>query len=206
MIRLFAWPQLSTAAALITAVTVILNPVMPVLPDVTVPAVFPPAGGSRPPVAARSEPPIDAVPPLPALPLASPSITAPSVVFSPARPIPAVVPTVIAAPPIPAKPDVAVPDVAVPTVPPQSLTPVPTAVPVFHVENPLGLAHTGDRPLPVVRQRLAPTVGPKPLPAAAVEPPGAPPPDGGAARSQGRVGLPGPDVAARGHRGPVNPG
>ncbi len=204
MIRLLGWQQLSTAAALVTAAAVVLNPVTPVLPDVTVPALFPPAVQS--PLRA-AQPEMAAVAPPTAVAAAAPALTLPSPAVIAAMPEPAalVSPAYPAAPPVPAAPPTALlPDFEIPTAPEELPVPLPMARPAIQVG---GIpAHAGDRPLPVARQRLVPLAGAKPLPAAAVDAPGTPDPDSGAPSARGRGGVARPDTndpSSRGHRGPA---
>lgn len=211
MIGLLAWPQLSIAAGFVAAVAVVLNPVMPILPDITVPALFPPVSGSRSSVPAQSQPPAAAIAVVPAAgpSLAVPAVPAASAVSRAGPEVPpayATAPTGVAPAPI-----LSPSDIEMPTAPEELRTAVPMAGPVVHVQSPpLGImAHAGDRLLPAFGERLGAKLnGPKPLPAAVVDSPETPPPDGGAVRSRGRVGSPRPDTtnpAPRGHRGSTDP-
>jgi hypothetical protein len=206
MIRLLAWPQLTTAAACVTAVVVVLNPVTPVLPDITVPAFSIPVGGSNSPVPALTRPAQSGSPAAviaaPAAPgLASGALPAPAAAVSASRAeiVRAATPALVASPVSPR------PGIDLDLSPAQPLAPAATTLPVVHLESPAVMLHTGDRPLPVSRQHVVLPVGPKPLPAAAVGPPDTPPPDPGALRSRVRVGSSTPDADSRGHRGPAAP-
>lgn len=213
MIRLSAWPQLSTAAAFVTAVAVVLNPVTPVLPDITVPALFPPANGRPSPMAARPASPPAAIPAPPTVP--SPAAPAVATVAAAALPDPAMrwQPAVPADLPAPiAARDLTEPAVEIAALPKELPTALlPSALPVIRIDDPpTAMTHAGDRPRSAGSQQpVAPVGANRPLPAAAVDSPGAPPtggsPDGGvhAGARSGPAG-PGPtDALTRGHRGPA---
>lgn len=206
MIRLSAWPQLGTAAGFVTAVAVVLNPVTPVLPDVTVPALFPPARGSQTPVPARPGPPAVGTAAIPAIPIvAARTLPTPAAAISgpgPAvRAVSAALPTAAASPPVSPGPDI-----ELPVAPDELRAPVPKAVPLVRIQSPPAALYTGDRPRPVARQLILQPSGPKPLPAAAVRPPETATPGTGAVRFRGRVGSPAADNAdPGGHRGPAGP-
>ena len=202
MIRFLAWPQLSTAAAFVTAVAVVLNPVSPGLPDITVPALFPPGVQTPLPAAQPKRPAVGPTAPVVVAPtLRSPAVAA--AMTDPATRWQPALPAYIADPTMPAAPAVVLsPGIEISTPPEELPATPPTAPPPFHVE---GLpAHAGDRRLPISRQGLGPLADPRPLPAAAVDSPETPTPDSGVVTSRGRGGLARPDTkepSRRGHRG-----
>ena len=210
MVHLFAWPQLGTAAALVTAVAVVLNPVMPVLPDITVPALFPPASGQRSLAPAAAQPPAAAVSAVPMMPpLATPAVP---VVSAASRPGPGIPPSSGAGPTVVAASSVRPePSIEIPLAPAELSAAGATAGLVPRVAGAaMGMApHSGDRPLPETPRPFGATLnGPRPLPAAAVDAPGTPTPADGTARSPGRVASVRPDAtdpAPRGHRSPTDP-
>ena len=96
MIRLNGWPQLSTAAAFVTAIAVVLNPITPVLPDVTVPALIPPATTDRLPArvlpehhaaATTAAPVVPAAAGPAAFPMPNAPAPPPSLLIQPAAPV-----------------------------------------------------------------------------------------------------------------------
>lgn len=201
------WPQLTAAAAFVTAVAVVLNPITPALPDITVPALFPPDTGHRlapkavPPQPAASMP-VAAAPSPPAIAATRP---APPVAWQPAAPVAAPPPSASVVVPIPREPVLEMPSM------PTQLPVISPGIPISQVAD--GMAHAGDRPGTTVSRRpfAAPVVGQRPLAAAAVDSAGPPAnagtDGGGAARPQhGRGGSPrsDPGEPARGHRGPVD--
>lgn len=88
MIKFTAGPNLGTAALLLTAGAVVLNPVLPRLPDVTVPAIFPP-GFTAPSFFSTV---LDDIPVLSDLTVQTPEAPGPA-------PVPAGVPPAVAVPP-----------------------------------------------------------------------------------------------------------
>lgn len=208
MIRFVAWPQLGTAAAFVTAVAVVLNPITPVLPDVTVPAM-PSGTGIRSRAAEPHRPSAAPVPelrlPAPAaVPVSVASPAAPGVFWQPA------LPTYAPAPALPTTPAVPqTPVVQTVSVPKELTIDVPAEPPAFQADNvPIGMAHTGDRPRVAAPGPFAsPFVGNTPRPAAAVGAPDSAGPaavDGDAVNPRGRGGAGRPDAveqAPRGHRG-----
>jgi hypothetical protein len=206
MIGLNIWPQLSTAAAFVTAIAVVLNPITPVLPDVTVPALFPPATAHRLPAEHHAA----ATTPAPAVP----ATAGPEVLPVPNTPSPP--PSLPIQPTAPVSVPAALAQVA-PSEPAQlidiDMAPTESAptLPVVQTQQPpIGMAHAGDRPRVQARRQpfATPAGGPRPLPAAAGDSPDAAGPGaGGVTRQHGRGGAERPDAggpASRGHRGPAD--
>lgn len=217
MIRFAWWPQLGVATAFVTAVAVVLNPITPVLPDITVPALFPPAAQSRVPAkAAPHRPAVEKPAPAAAPLVVAPILAAPSVaaVAPASQPYPgrAFVPT--EAPATAPAPAVETPAIEIPAVPIVLPEPVPPVVPAIRVVAPtIGMQHTGDRPrTAATRQPFGtPVAGPRPLPAAAVDPQqqsDAPSVDEGAVRqrARGQSALPDPGETTPRHRGATDRG
>jgi hypothetical protein len=206
MIGLNGWPQLGTAAAFVTAIAVVLNPITPVLPDVTVPALFPPATAHRLPAehhaAAMPAAPVGPAAVGPAVfPVPNTPSLPPAIGFQPAAPVGAPASRAQVAPSEPAQ------LIDIDMAPTQS---APT-LPVVHTQQPpIGMAHAGDRPRVQARRQpfATPAGGPRPRPAAAVgSPDAAGPGAGGVTRQHGRGGAERPDAggpASRGHRGPAD--
>lgn len=221
MIRLPAGPHLVTAAVFVTAVAVVLNPVIPTLPDITVPALAIPAE-SAPSVPA---PQANLAAPI-AVPAARPALVAPvaaasfgaiaaapqqGVVAQSAPLVSAVPPAVspIASAPMPdAVIEIGEPSAALPT--------IPAVRAAAQQEGPwLMPAYAGDRQRVVpTRQRWVQIASPAPLPAAAADAPDVAAPgdssEPGTAKLRGPREQPRSDAAEpgpqkkRGQAGPSN--
>jgi hypothetical protein len=194
------------AAAFVTSVAVVLNPVTPALPDITVPALFPPAAQTRLPAATPpAQPALAMSVPVPVAPV----LAVPAVVVAPAVSLadPGVTAGPTAPAPSPARFD---PPIEIDTALLESPAAFPAIPPVAHVDGtPIGMAHTGGRPrLAASRQPLR-AGGPRPLPAAAEDASDPADPAGDAVTPRGRAGVARPspgEAAPRGHRGAPQPG